>query len=108
LIYHVLNRGVARQDLFEDAGDYAAFLRVLAEPLAAEPGVRLLAVPRHAQPPAPCPLPRADGACGGFCRRETAFPQFPADFAAFFGTMSAIPDWRHAATGVSRIPGASR
>ncbi len=37
LIYHVLNRGVARQDLFEDDGDFAAFVRVLAEVLVQEP-----------------------------------------------------------------------
>jgi len=26
-VYHVLNRGVARLDIFEDQGDYAAFER---------------------------------------------------------------------------------
>jgi putative transposase len=30
LIYHVLNRGAGRQDLVNDAGDFAAFVRVLA------------------------------------------------------------------------------
>jgi len=31
LAYHVMNRVSGRQDLFEDAGDYEAFERVLAE-----------------------------------------------------------------------------
>ena len=30
MAYHVMNRGSGRQDLFEDAGDYEAFERVLA------------------------------------------------------------------------------
>lgn len=30
VIFHVLNRGNERRELFEDAGDYDAFLRVLA------------------------------------------------------------------------------
>lgn len=41
LIYHVLNRGAGRQDLFEDDADFAAFVRVLAEVLEHEP-IRLL------------------------------------------------------------------
>jgi putative transposase len=41
LIYHVLNRGVGRQALFDDPADFDAFLRVLADVLAAEP-VRVL------------------------------------------------------------------
>ena len=41
LIYHVLNRGVGRQDLFDGPGDYAAFVRVLAEVLEREP-IRVL------------------------------------------------------------------
>jgi REP-associated tyrosine transposase len=50
LAYHVLNRGVAQMDVFEDDGDYAAFERVLAEALEREPGVRLLGyclMPNH-------------------------------------------------------------
>ena len=31
VVYHVLNRAAGRRELFRDAGDYAAFLRVLAE-----------------------------------------------------------------------------
>jgi putative transposase len=42
LVYHVLNRGVARQNVFDDEGDFAAFERVMAEALGREPGVRLL------------------------------------------------------------------
>ena len=41
LIYHVLNRGAGRQELFTDPGDFAAFVRVLAETLAHDP-VRVL------------------------------------------------------------------
>lgn len=41
LIYHVLNRGVGRQDLFHDAGDFAAFIRVFADVLEDEP-IRVL------------------------------------------------------------------
>jgi len=33
IVYHVLNRAVARRPLFEKPADYAAFLRVLAEAL---------------------------------------------------------------------------
>ena len=33
LIYHVLNRGVGRMTLFEEEGDYRAFLRVVGETL---------------------------------------------------------------------------
>jgi REP-associated tyrosine transposase len=50
LVYHVMNRGVGRMDVFEDDGDYAAFERVLAEALEREPGVRLLGyclMPNH-------------------------------------------------------------
>ena len=31
LVHHVVNRGVRRQRVFDDDGDYAAFLRALAE-----------------------------------------------------------------------------
>jgi len=41
-VYHVLNRGVARLDIFEDDADFSAFEEVLAEALARMPGVRLL------------------------------------------------------------------
>ncbi|MCC6424273.1 MAG: transposase [Phycisphaerales bacterium] len=37
MIYHVLNRGVGRQDLFHHANDYAAFIRVLNDVLEIEP-----------------------------------------------------------------------
>lgn len=49
LVYHVLNRANARLTLFQDAGDYEAFARVLAEALTRVP-VRLLAycvMPNH-------------------------------------------------------------
>ena len=37
LVYHVLNRGAGRRTLFDRPPDFAAFVRVLAEVLAAEP-----------------------------------------------------------------------
>jgi putative transposase len=49
LVYHALNRAVARRLLFEKDGDYAAFERVLAEAMAKHP-TRLLAyclMPNH-------------------------------------------------------------
>ena len=49
LVYHVLNRGVGRMQLFEDAPDYAAFERVMVETLA-RVDVRLLTyclMPNH-------------------------------------------------------------
>ena len=49
LIYHALNRAVARSTIFADDGDYDAFLRALAEARSRH-GVRLLAycvMPNH-------------------------------------------------------------
>jgi putative transposase len=49
LVYHVLNRAVARLPLFENPADYEAFLRVLAEAVAEVP-MRILAfviMPNH-------------------------------------------------------------
>src|SRR5690242_19626296 len=49
IVYHVLNRAVARLPLFEKLADYAAFVRVLAEALDEQP-MRLLAyvlMPNH-------------------------------------------------------------
>jgi putative transposase len=49
IVYHVLNRGVARLPLFEKPADYEAFLRVLAEALHECP-LRILAfvlMPNH-------------------------------------------------------------
>src|SRR5688572_1185622 len=37
LVYHVLNRGVGRMPLFDDAGDYLAFLRVFRDVLDETP-----------------------------------------------------------------------
>ncbi len=50
VVFHVLNRGVGRRELFGDACDYAAFERCLAYALAAVPGLDLLAyclMPNH-------------------------------------------------------------
>jgi putative transposase len=49
IVYHVLNRAVARLPLFEKPADYAAFVRVLAEALPKYP-MRILAfvvMPNH-------------------------------------------------------------
>ena len=49
MVFHVLNRGNERRELFEDAGDDDAFGRVLAQTLEAVP-VSLLAygvMPNH-------------------------------------------------------------
>ena len=37
MVYHVLNRGNGRQDLFHKPADFEAFLRVLAEGLTRHP-----------------------------------------------------------------------
>ena len=60
LIYHALNRAVARATIFEDDGDYDAFLRVLAE-AATRCSMRVLAycvMPNHFHLVV---WPRADG-----------------------------------------------
>src|SRR5262249_53973057 len=70
LVYHVLNRAVARLPLFQKDGDYAAFERVLAKALHEHP-MRLLAyclMPNH------CHLvlwPQQDGELTAFLRRVT-------------------------------------
>jgi putative transposase len=49
IVYHVLNRAVARLPLFAHAGDYLAFEATLAEAMARHP-TRLLAycvMPNH-------------------------------------------------------------
>jgi putative transposase len=67
LVYHALNRAVARLPLFEKPADYAAFLRVLAEALQECP-TRLLAfvlMPNHWHL---FVWPREDGELTAFCR----------------------------------------
>jgi putative transposase len=66
-VYHVLNRAVARLTLFQNDGDYAAFERVVAEALAAQP-TRLLGyglMPSHWHLVL---WPRADGELTAFVR----------------------------------------
>ena len=49
LVYHALNRAVAKLPLFQKVGDYAAFERILAEALGKHP-TRVLAyclMPNH-------------------------------------------------------------
>ena len=70
LIYHALNRAVARAVIFDDDGDYDAFLRVLAE-AATRHGMRILAycvMPNHFHLVL---WPRGDGDLSRFMRRLT-------------------------------------
>jgi REP-associated tyrosine transposase len=67
IVYHVLNRAVARLPLFEKPADYAAFLRVVAEALDQCP-MRILAfvlMPNHWHFVL---WPKADGDLSAFCR----------------------------------------
>ncbi len=50
LVYHVVNRGVGRRQVFDDEGDYAAFVRALAEACERFPGVAVVTfclMPNH-------------------------------------------------------------
>ena len=70
VVFHVLNRGNERRELFEDAGDYDAFVRVLAQSLEHVP-VSLLAycvMPNHWHLVV---RPEADGDLGRFMQRLT-------------------------------------
>jgi len=70
MIFHCLNRGNDRRELFADDADYAAFERVLEAALAAVP-VRLLAycvMPNHWHL---LLWPRKDGDLGSFMQRLT-------------------------------------
>jgi putative transposase len=71
VVFHVLNRGNARNRIFDDDGDYLAFLRVLSAALAAVPGMRLLSyclMPNHWHLVL---WPRGDGELGRFMQRLT-------------------------------------
>jgi putative transposase len=70
MIFHCLNRGNERRELFADRGDYAAFERVLEATLIVEP-VRLLAyclMPNHWHL---LLWPQEDGQLGRFMQRLT-------------------------------------
>lgn len=70
MLFHVLNRGNARAQIFDEDNDYRAFQRVLAETLALLP-MRLLAyslMPNHWHLVV---WPREDGELGEFMRRIT-------------------------------------
>lgn len=70
IVFHVLNRGVGRRRIFDDDGDYQAFLRVLAYVLSFTP-VRLCAyclMPNHWHLVL---WPRHDGDLAAFMRRLT-------------------------------------
>src|SRR4051812_5063754 len=69
VIYHVLNRGNGRQRLFHTAGDYDAFVVLLAEVKKAVPGILVLAyclMPNHFHLVL---LPRRDGDLSRFMQR---------------------------------------
>jgi putative transposase len=71
MIFHVLNRGVGRQRLFDHDGDYAAFERCLAHALAVAGPVGLLAyclMPNHLHL---LVLPGTEGALARFMHRLT-------------------------------------
>jgi putative transposase len=70
LIYHVLNRGVGRQDLFEDADDFAAFLRAMADVLREEP-IRILGFCLMSNHWHLVLWPRRDGELARFMQRLT-------------------------------------
>src|SRR5256885_13680123 len=71
IVYHVLNRANGRRTIFRRDGDYAAFLRALAEAKARVRGVRLLAwcaMPNHWHL---VTWPTSDGELSEFMRRLT-------------------------------------
>lgn len=71
VIFHVLNRGNGRGEIFADDGDYLAFRRVLAEALKIVSGMRLLAycvMPNHWHLVL---WPAGDGELGRFMQRLT-------------------------------------
>ncbi|MGH7207263.1 MAG: transposase [Nitrospiraceae bacterium] len=70
VVYHVLNRGNARTQIFDEAADFSAFQRVLADTQAPVP-MRLLAyvlMPNHWHLVL---WPREEGHLGEFMRRVT-------------------------------------
>ncbi len=75
-VFHVLNRGVGRQTIFEKDEDYAAFERVMAHALAADP-VQLLAfclMPNHWHL---LLKPQSDGQLGRFVQFADDDPRSP-------------------------------
>ncbi len=70
MIFHVLNRGVGRRTLFDKAGDYLAFERVLEETLRTRP-MRICAdclMPNHWHF---VRRPELDGDLSGFMQQLT-------------------------------------
>src|SRR5947209_7918875 len=69
IAYHAMNRGNGRREVFHKAGDYRAFLAILAEVREAEPGVRVLGfcvMPNHWHLVL---WPKADGQLSRFVQR---------------------------------------
>jgi len=71
MVFHVLNRGVARMQVFEKAGDYQAFERVLKETLEEAP------MPIGAY----CPMPNH--------WHLLLWPEHDGDLAAFMQRLAA-------------------
>lgn len=70
IVYHALNRGNGRTELFRKSGDYAAFERIMIDAMARLP-TRLLAyclMPNHWHM---ILWPKSDGEMTGFLRRVT-------------------------------------
>ena len=85
-VYHVLNRGNARRQLFFKEGDYRAFLRVLSEAKEEFP-MRLLAycvMPNHFHIVL---RPHADGDLGRFVQwlRTTHAQRYHRHYRTMFG-----------------------
>ena len=94
VIFHAINRGVGRRTIFEKDGDYAAFERVMAHALAAEP-VQLLCyclMPNHWHL---LLCPTEDGQLGRSMHRLTMTNQAPPEETAAAGNDN--PQWRRAA-----------
>src|SRR5260370_8637956 len=76
IVYHALNRAVARLPLFEKPADYAAFLRVVALTLVKHP-IRILSftlMPNHSHFVL---WPTHDGDLSSFSRSLTPTPTIP-------------------------------
>ena len=91
LVYHVLNRAVARLPLFQKEGDYEAFERVLAQALEEHPS-RLLA---HCIMPNHWHLvlwPRKDGELTAFVRWSDAHAYHAlARSLSYLGHRASVP-----------------
>jgi putative transposase len=104
VIYHVLNRAAGRRQLFDDEGDYEAFLRTLGEALA-RPGL-----PPSNGPSGSLPA-RGPVRVLGFCLMSNhwhlvLWPRGDGDLSAlmFWLTMTHTQRWRHFRRSVGEGP----